>query len=496
MLIEILLSNIDTVIWYVCIILIVWKSFQIIVPPLNYPRNIPTVPFYASFITLILGWDQRQIYNYFYREKLEKYGAAKIFFGSQWNILVTKPEYLVQVLRQNDVFEKSGNQKKIPYSVLADYTGDNIISTGNTYWKLYRKVVTRSIQFPDLEPLKRNSAKLVKELLTIANGRNVPVSDFLQRFTLSNIGNCVIGVDFQDPTKREGFDIYEYLKEVKLEIFRPMFLNFPMLDMFPIPSRVKARKLVHSFRNEFCNKILSEASSENSNKLGPMLASSWKKGEISEKQFQDNAMITMIAGHENPQLLLTSLIYIIAKYPVVQKKLRHELNTATSGQRDNIPYLSSIVFETLRLFPPLGLIVNRITTRNVVLGNGIFIPKGVYVGYNNFGTQRDPNYWGEDADVFRPERWGVTAKDIEEKYSLAKSNCTLPAFHGRGRACLGEKFALAEVRRALIDIVEHFEIALDPSWKDRITPAGPISPFKLSVTVKRVCSNSRYFNRS
>lgn len=490
MLVELVAANTDALLWSLCFILIIWRILKIVVPPLDYPRNIPTVPFYASFMSPILGWDQRRIYDYFYREKLEKYGAAKIYFGSRWNILVTKPEYLVQVLKQNDIFEKSGNQKKIPYSVLADYTGDNIISTGNTYWKLYRKVVTKSIQFPDLEPLKKNSAELIRDLLSVANRGHVSVSDFFQRFTLSNIGNCVIGVEFQGSAKSDGFDIYTNLKEVKLEIFRPMFLNFPMLDILPIPSRIRARKLVHLFRTQFCNKILDDISFENSARLGPMLAFAWDKGEITEKQFQDNSMIAMIAGHENPQLLLTSLMYIIAKHQPVQKALRNELAKVKAEERDNVPYLNSIVFETLRLFPPLGLIVNRITTRNVVLGSGILIPKGVYVGYNNFGTQRDPNYWGQDADLFRPDRWGLTAKEIEEKYSLAKSNCTLPAFHGRGRACLGEKFALAEVKRALIDIVENFEISLDPTWKERITPAGPISPFKLSVMLKKICSDS------
>lgn len=488
MFVELFSKNVDSLLWISCFFLVIWKCLKIIVPPFNYPRNIPTVPFYASFISPLLGWDQKKIYDHFYREKLERYGAAKIYFGSRWNILVTRPDYLVQILKQNDIFEKSGNQKKIPYSVLADYTGDNIISTGNTYWKLYRRIVTRSLQFPNLAPLKANSVKLILELNDVADRNPIAISRFLQRFTLSNIGNCVLGLDFEGPADKNEFNIYENLMEVKLEIFRPLFLNFPMLDILPIPSRRRARKIVHRFRDKFCDMIINETSLQNEERLGPLLVSAWQKGELTKKQFQDNAMITMIAGHENPQLLLTSLIYIIAKFPEVQNKLRLELKNVTL-QKDATPYLNSIVFETLRLYPPLGLIVNRITTREVVLGNGIFIPKGVYVGYNNFGTQRDPKYWGNDADEFRPERWGKTAKEMEEKYSHAKSNCTLPAFHGRARACLGEKFAISEVKRALIDIVENFEVVLDPSWKDRITLAGPIAPFKLSVMIKKICSD-------
>lgn len=489
MLIDIIISNISVSFWCLCFFFLSWKIFRIIYPPFDFPKNIPTIPFYAAFVSSFLGWDQNKVYAHYYRENLEKYGAAKIYFASRWNILVTKPEYLAQIFKQNEIFEKSGNQHKIPYSLLAEYTGDNIISTGNKYWKLYRKAVTNSIQFPNLEPLQTNATALIENLSAAADNGYFPIADKLQAYTLNNVGDCVIGTNFH---KSDNFDIYTSLKKVKQEIFRPLFLNFPLLDLLPFPSRIRARKMVRSFKRNYCNKILNELNEENKGRLGYNLATFWKQGDITEKQFQDNAMIAMIAGHENPQLLLTSLIYVIAKYPEIQRQLRSEINSSNYDVKEQIPLLKAVVYETIRLFPPLGLIVNRKTRRNVILGNGIFIPKGTYVGYNNFGTQRDRNYWGDDADAFRPERWGNDGKKVEEKYAEAKSNCTLPAFHGRSRACLGEKFALAEVRKAMIEILQNFEISLDPSWKEQLTPAGPICPSKLSVMLKKVCSEHEH----
>lgn len=137
------------------------------------------------------------------------------------------------------------------------------------------------------------------------------------------------------------------------------------------------------------------------------------------------------------------------------------------------------------MFPPLGQIINRKTASHVVLGRDIKIPKGTYVGYNNFATQRSFSTWGEDANVFNPERWGETKEDILRRFAIAKSNATFPAFHGRNRACLGEKFALYEVRMTVVRILEEFELDLDNNWQFRLTPSGPICPLNPKIFFKQ-----------
>ena len=67
--------------------------------------------------------DQEDTFKNYIREPLLKHGAVKIFFGAQWNILFQRPEYLGEIFRGEDVFQKSGNQKKIPHSVLAEFLG-------------------------------------------------------------------------------------------------------------------------------------------------------------------------------------------------------------------------------------------------------------------------------------------------------------------------------------------------------------------------------------
>lgn len=455
---------------------------KIVCPPSNFPKNIPTIPFYVAFVGMVLDWGQERIYNVFYRKKLENSGAVKVYFGSRWNILVTRPEYLAQIFKQNDVFEKSGNHEKIPYSVLAEYTGDNVISAGNRNWRKYREIVTHSILFPDLEPLAANVRTFVSHLkLALEIGGAIPVAGAIQKLTLANIGDCVIGVDLHS-TNDENL-IHLQIQKVKAQIFRPLFMTLPFLDKFPIASRMRARETVRSFKQNYCRQIEREITPHNFARLGPQLAHSFHTHQITRQQFEDNAVIALVAGHENPQLLITSVLYVLAKHRSVQLELRRQL-ASLHQNKDQCELLTAVIFETLRMYPPLGQIINRRTTCTTVLGSSIVIPPGTYVGYNNFGTQRDVSYWGDDADQFVPLRWGTTFAKINHRYARAKSHCTLPAFHGRNRACLGEKYALAQVRKVVVGVVEAFDFKLDPSWRERLTAAGPICPVNLRLVMR------------
>lgn len=465
------------------ILIVLHEIRKIVWPPSNFPKTLPTIPFYVCFITLFTDWDQEKIYNVYYRQKLEKHGAVKVYFASRWNILVTRPEYLVQIFKNNEVFEKSGNHEKIPYSVLAEYTGDNVISAGNRNWKKYRDVITQSILIPNLQPLEENVRDFITQLKLAP--KNSAIASYIQKLTLANIGDCIIGVDLH--SNNDENSIHDQIQRVKQQIFKPIYMNFPFLDKLPIPSRVRARNTVRVFKEQYCAKIEREITPENLTRLGPVLSEAFHAAEITEKQFQDNAVIALVAGHENPQLLITSLLYVLAKYEHVQQRLREELSKLQLEEKDQCVLLNQIVYETLRMYPPLGHIINRRTNCKVILGENIVIPKGVYVGYNNFGTQRDPKYW-KKADLFRPERWGETSAEMLRLYSSAKSKCILPAFHGRNRACLGEKFALAQVRKVVIGVVESFEFALDPKWTEKLTPAGPICPANLKLVTKEILS--------
>lgn len=310
-----------------CLLAVILNEIRkVVLPPFNFPLNVPTIPFYVTLFGPMLGMDQETIYKTFLFDKLEKSGAVAIYFASRWNILVTRPDYLQQVFRQDDVFVKSGNQKKIPYSILAEYTGDNVISACGDNWRLYRKIVTHSVQFPNLEPIKRNSDKLIKLIKERCGKNSIGITDLFQRYCLANIGEAVIGVDFRTLDRDDENTLHRQLSSIKKNIFRPLYMLFPILDMLPIPSRLSARKELKEFKKFYCKTLLNDCEQGNCRpeSAATCLWASLNQKEITNAQFEDNAMILLIAGHENPQLLLTSLLYVISLRKYFQNEI-HKL---------------------------------------------------------------------------------------------------------------------------------------------------------------------------
>jgi len=102
-----------------------------------------------------------------------------------------------------------------------------------------------------------------------------------------------------------------------------------------------------------------------------------------------------------------------------------------------MPFLTSLIYESLRLFPPIGQLVNRKASEDVVLGGDIVVPKGTYLGYNCYSTNRDPAVWGPKADDFDPARWGDSPVAIQKQYRQRRAKAEFITFHGGRRACLG-----------------------------------------------------------
>lgn len=168
----------------------------------------------------------------------------------------------------------------------------------------------------------------------------------------------------------------------------------------------------------------------------------------------------------------------------VQEKLRLEAKSDVA--MDKRSYLASVIYEVLRMYPPISQLVNRKTSARILIGEKLVIPKNTYVGYICYGTGRDPQIWGLDADKFMPERWGSSIEEIRAKYLSAKSSCKLITFHGGPRACLGERLALAETKILLTEMLNSVSWILDPEWHEMMTPGGPLSPLMMRLKIKAV----------
>ncbi|OAX77126.1 hypothetical protein ACJ72_08579, partial [Emergomyces africanus] len=148
----------------VLLVVAVWWYLRI---PAGMPGNIPTVPFYVSSIAYFIDLGQDEIYDRWLRDPLENYGAVKFWVSSQWTVLLAKPEYINDLLRNANVYTKAGNSKRIPFSVIATFLGNNIISSHGKTWKLYSSIMKPGIQrrITDSSKLLGRSKQLVRTIL-------------------------------------------------------------------------------------------------------------------------------------------------------------------------------------------------------------------------------------------------------------------------------------------------------------------------------------------
>lgn len=188
-------------------------------------------------------------------------------------------------------------------------------------------------------------------------------------------------------------------------------------------------------------------------------------------------MVIMIAGADTTAITLNAALYYSLKQPSVWQRLRSEipphdsksLSSATSYKDSrNFPYLNAVVREALRFHPGVAMLLERYVPKGGLnLPDGRHVPARCVVGMNPYVVGRNKSVFGEDADIFRPERWLRDENlETEEEFQqrLRLMNNTDLAFGGGSRICIGKHLGLVEVYKVLATLISRYDISfVDPN---------------------------------
>jgi unspecific monooxygenase len=146
---------------------------------------------------------------------------------------------------------------------------------------------------------------------------------------------------------------------------------------------------------------------------------------------------------------------------VFQDKLREEvlatgISEPTKEDLNKLPYLTAIVVELLRVYPPVSQLINRVSLVPSSMGGQIDLPAGTWVGWNAPGVQSSPE---EIMGKFRKE--------------TVKGNFI--AFNSHNRKCLGQGYALLEMKMCLFELVRRVKWHVDPDYKLKLTSVSQSS---------------------
>jgi cytochrome P450 len=178
---------------------------------------------------------------------------------------------------------------------------------------------------------------------------------------------------------------------------------------------------------------------------------------MSDKQLIDNLLTFLVAGHETTAKALTWTLYLLARAPEWQERVRAEVRdvagTAPIGAEhlDRLRMTRQVLQEAMRLYPPAP-VLTRVTSAPVELA-GHTIGPGVLINMPIFAIHRHRKLW-DDPERFDPERFTP-----EREKKLLRTQF-MPFGFGQ-RICIGMSFAMIEATVLLAMLVRGAHFAWD-----------------------------------
>jgi cytochrome P450 len=196
-----------------------------------------------------------------------------------------------------------------------------------------------------------------------------------------------------------------------------------------------------------------------------------------------NNLLTLLeAGHETTSRALTWTLYLLARAPDWQERLRREIAEVAGGGpilAEHYPRLAltqQVLKESMRLYPPVP-VMQRLVARDLTLG-GEHLPKGAFAIVPIYAIHRHRLLW-EDPDRFDPMRF-------TPEREAALPRCQFMPFGAGPRICLGAAFAMVEATVVLASFLRaarfDWDGAHSPEPVSRIT-LQPKGGMPLQVTM-------------
>ncbi|KAL1488800.1 hypothetical protein ABEB36_014597 [Hypothenemus hampei] len=348
----------------------------------------------------------------------------------------------------------------------------NLLALKGERWKEIRNIIspvfTSSKMKLIFDLIKENSEDLVNYFQE-SNEEIIEfdMNDVVKRFANDVIASAAFGLKVNSLRDREN---KFYLMGKKITSFRGVLntIKFILLQVYPKLLTLLGIRFLDEEAGKFFSDIIRDTIKmrEEKNIVRPdvihILMEAQKKrtqdttekSNISNLDITSQCVIFFFAGFETISTTLCFGMYELATNPDVQNKLREEILEMTkSGPITydtllQMRYLDMVSSEVLRKWPQLSF-VDRICTKPYVVDGKIQIKPNTEVWIPTYALHRDPQYF-PDPDKFNPERF-------DSKKNTITPYTYLPFGLGP-RSCIGNRFAIMEMKCFLFYVLSKYEI--------------------------------------
>ena len=397
------------------------------------------------------------------QDRFEKYGKIWGAYAAStpW-VFVSDPDVIKQItLKDFDHFLGHGFKLPKKYRSLDTAAGEE--------WTQLRKGMSPIFSSGKIRGMMRHVDGVVENMINYLHNRVIsdPVIDMrpvYQYLTMDVISKCAFGVDlncFENPDNPMLKNSLNAFAEISAKDLKSAFqrnlesalvgldkyvdiVPDSMVNLWKITKKIQERRAKENVvHGDFIDKL---------HELKTII----QDGVVTEDQLTAQGIVFMLAGFDTTANTLGTLTYFLVSNPSAYDLLMNEIwekleefeGKVNHETVADMPYLDACIKESLRLMPPLAR--NDRECNQDWTYKGIKIKKGTNIGIPIHVVHHNPEYWPEP-ELFKPERFFKENAGSIVPYSY------LP-FGSGPRACIGERFAMIEIRVAMVRLLQSFHL--------------------------------------
>ncbi|KAJ6662528.1 hypothetical protein lerEdw1_011664 [Lerista edwardsae] len=411
-------------------------------------------------------------------EWAEKYPYAypRWFNGFKAILVTNHPDYA------KALFSRGDPKNMFTYRFFIPWIGKGLLLLHGPKWFQHRRLLTPAFHYDILKPyvpLIAESTKVMlhkwEKLIAKDCSKSLEMFEHVSLMTLDSLMKCAFSYqknkDHRDPNYYIK-SVYDLTYMLYRRVQNALYWNDLVYRCSPAGQRfMKACLMAH----QHTEKVIAERKKSYKEEgelekiqkkryldfLDILLCAKDENGVgLSEEDLRAEVDTFMFEGHDTTASGISWIFYSLAQNPEYQQRCREEIQEVL-GERDTIqwddlgkiPFTTMCIKESLRIYPPVPA-VGRQLSKPITFCDGRTLPEGSMVAINIYNIHRNPSVW-QDPEVFDPTRFSP------ENSSQRHSHAFVP-FAAGSRNCIGQQFAMNEMKVAVAQTLLQFEILPDP----------------------------------
>ncbi|KAK9052300.1 hypothetical protein SSX86_028929 [Deinandra increscens subsp. villosa] len=383
------------------------------------------------------------------------------WYGPQAELVITEAEIIREIASNKSVSLARPDLGLYHKKML----GDGLVTSSGKKWASQRKLANHAFNAESLKnmiPTMVASVELMLHRWIEMTENEVEMNAEFRMLTAEVISRTAFGTSYL-----QGKEIFEMLKEMSTiagrNYYNPQgFLSKIVKSSDDLKSDELQKRIQELIMETIMEREKMMGNSDNDDFLGQLLMAK-NDNQISTQDIIDECKTFYVSGDGTTSLVLSWVVLLLSIHKDWQEKARQEVFQIFGKESPRFEGLAKlktigmIINETLRLYPP-GTAIIRKTQGEVKLGN-LTVPGNIILHVPVLALHHDRKIWGEDAHLFKPERF---SRGISE---ATKNNPSAYMPFGFGpRNCVGSNFATNTAKVTLAMMLQHYHFTPSPNY--------------------------------